>query len=321
MPVSGIERVGAPCVKHKRLFFRYCESVEFNRLKYFCVVAEVGSIRGAAKVLHLTPTALSKAVKQLESEVGAQLVAPDGRGISITDKGHELARRAQPLLAEIAALPNEVNTGARAEHRLRYGSHEAFLTYFASELLRTAPGTLLTLRYFVPGELEHALVEHHIDVAVTLIPEPTRGVAHEQVAEIRMGIFGLESFRTIATRDFAELPFAAPVRAIHGSPTRGRGLDGWPDDRIARTVRHYVTHTESALELCRSGNAVAYFPAPIVSLHNRVTAAHQRLHEIDPPHGLPRDPVPVYLARRAGDVANRDYDAVAQTLRRVSTLR
>ncbi|MCW2925081.1 MAG: LysR family transcriptional regulator, partial [Thermoleophilia bacterium] len=62
-----------------------------------------------------------------------------------------------------------------------------------------------------------------------------------------------------------------------------------------------ITTTEAALELCRQGRAVAYFPRFVVDLHNRATADDQRLVPVPDPPGLDPEPQAVYCATRTGD--------------------
>ena len=57
-------------------------------------VAEQGSVTGAARVLHCTPSAVSQQLKALEAAARTPLVERAGRGIRITPAGQELARSA-----------------------------------------------------------------------------------------------------------------------------------------------------------------------------------------------------------------------------------
>jgi DNA-binding transcriptional LysR family regulator len=66
-----------------------------------------------------------------------------------------------------------------------------------------------------------------------------------------------------------ELPFVVPAFPFSGTPTRVKGLDGWPDDAYRRQVKYEVSLMESALELCRQGKCAGYFPAFVIERHNR----------------------------------------------------
>lgn len=288
------------------------EPMDLNRLRYFAVVAETGTIRRAAELLHLSPTALSKAIKVLERELGVQLVQPRGRGIALTDEGRLLARRAGPVLADLASLPAELTTLRPAGPRIRYASHEVFGTYFTRPLLDAAPDdATIEHRYLPPGAIERAVLDASSDVGITYIPVPTDGVEHALVAELDMGIFGLATFRSVP---WSELGFAAPVLGTIASTIRPQSLDGWPDDRVPRTVRHRITTTESALELCRQGRAVAVFPEFVVALHNAQVVTEQRLVRLPDPPALERTPQQVYLATRAGEEHRAALNWIRQAL-------
>lgn len=256
-------------------------------------------MRRAAELLHLSPTALSKAVKVLEREVGVRLVRPQGRGIALTDEGRVLARRAGPVLAELAELPAALTTRRAPGPVLRYASHEVFGTYFTRPLLDAMPEhASIEHRYLLPGDIEAAVLAGDSDLGVTYIAMPTTGLEHRLVGAVEMGTWGLAAF---VDRPFHELEFAAPVRPTIGSAVRAQAIDAWPDDRFPRTVRHRITTTEAALELCRQGRAVARFPAFVVALHNAATATDQQLVRIPDPVGLDVAPQPVYAVTRVGD--------------------
>src|SRR6185295_19654646 len=109
--------------------------MDIDRLRYFSLIAETGSISRAAELLRLSPPALSKALKILEREVGMKLVVPSGRGILITDHGKLLANKARKVLNEIEALRELVPLPASADRPLRLGSFEVFTTYFLGALI------------------------------------------------------------------------------------------------------------------------------------------------------------------------------------------
>jgi DNA-binding transcriptional LysR family regulator len=273
--------------------------MDLNRLRYFAVVAETGTIRRAAELLHLSPTALSKAIKVLERELGVALVQPRGRGIALTDAGRLLARRAGPVLADLATLPAELTTLRPRGPVIKYASHEAFGTYFTKPLLDASPeDASLEHRYLAPGAIEQSVLDGQSDIGVTAIPMLTDGVVHQPIAELEMGIYGLERMRD---RPFAELEFSAPVHPTFASGLRPQSVDGWPDDRYPRTVRHRITTTEAALELSRQGRVVAMFPAFLVELHNRQTTPDQQLVRIPDPDGLVHEPQITYVVTRAGE--------------------
>ncbi len=66
-------------------------------LESFCAVVEAGSLNEAAERLHLSQPAVSKQIRSLEAELGAQLLLRGSKGVELTPVGrqvHRLARRA-----------------------------------------------------------------------------------------------------------------------------------------------------------------------------------------------------------------------------------
>ena len=62
-------------------------TMTFLQLQYFQVIARVGSIVGAAKVLNVSAPALSKTIHQLEEELGVELFSRDGCRLALNENG------------------------------------------------------------------------------------------------------------------------------------------------------------------------------------------------------------------------------------------
>ena len=79
------------------------------QLRYFLELAEKRQYTKAARQLNITQPSLSYAISQLENELGVKLFEKDGRTISLTDCGRDLAGCASESLAildkGIANLP------------------------------------------------------------------------------------------------------------------------------------------------------------------------------------------------------------------------
>ncbi len=266
--------------------------MDINRLRYFITVVDTGSLRKASEILHISPAALSKAIKTLEDELNCDLIYPVGRGIQITKRGQELATEGRSILQNVEKLELKMRGELAGEYEskepLRIGSFEVFTTLFLKRFVdsfqqvdNTRP---LTLREVGPGQLENAILNDEIDYGLTYVPIPSSGIEHLSVATITMGLFGSRDFvRSIKGIEFKEIPFVIPVQPVQGSPTKVQGLDGWPDDRIARKVKYRVELMGSALEIARRGMAAAYLPKFIGKLHNELVKPKFELIEFAAP--------------------------------------
>ncbi|MCB1999569.1 MAG: LysR family transcriptional regulator, partial [Rhodoferax sp.] len=78
--------------------------METTRFKLFLDVAATGSFSRAATLAGTTQSSVSKAVSQLEAELGARLFDRTGRGAALTAAGRALLPRANALLADVQSL-------------------------------------------------------------------------------------------------------------------------------------------------------------------------------------------------------------------------
>ena len=78
--------------------------MELRHLRYFVAVAEAGSLTLAAqRELHTSQPSLSRQIRDLEDEVGAQLLTRSARGIELTPAGRAFLDHARSVLSEVAA--------------------------------------------------------------------------------------------------------------------------------------------------------------------------------------------------------------------------
>ena len=75
-------------------------------LKYAVTVARCGSISAAAEQLAMNQPNLSKAIKELESEIGITLYERSAKGMQLTAEGQEFIGYAQNLLRQFYQLEN-----------------------------------------------------------------------------------------------------------------------------------------------------------------------------------------------------------------------
>lgn len=91
--------------------------MELTQLHYFAVLAQVEHMTRAAGQLHIAQPALTRSIRRLEQELGVQLVAPKGRGIALTPCGRLLADRLAVPLAQLDALPAQLQSFAAGGSR------------------------------------------------------------------------------------------------------------------------------------------------------------------------------------------------------------
>lgn len=285
--------------------------MDLDRLKYFKAVAETVNIRKAAELLSLTPSALSKAVKQLESDLGARLITAEGRGIALTADGKIAYRLACRLLDGYEEFLTGFEQRQVEDRPVRIGSFSTFTTYFLGAFAKKEwPDARLHVKQLMPGEIEQALVDQVIDVGMTYVPMPREGVKYLKAAKTTVELYARKgAFKGVDPKD---VPMVAPITPITGTVLDARGFDGWPTDYFQRRVKYQIEGLEAALAMTRQGLCAGFFPSFLVKLHNAETAAAFHLEPLPLPFKLRPQVLTLYLVRRSSD----DDDAVTRKLAR-----
>lgn len=89
--------------------------MELRHLRYFVVVAENLNLTRAAEKLFIAQPPLTRAIKQLEEEVGAELFIRKPRGLQLTTGGEYFLEQARQILDKVSATMND--TRRIAQHR------------------------------------------------------------------------------------------------------------------------------------------------------------------------------------------------------------
>ncbi len=90
--------------------------MELTKLRYFQTVAKLKHVTRAAEEIHIAQPALTKAIKQLEEELGVPLFYKKGRNICLTVFGEYLKKKLDGLFPVIDGIPQELAL-LKAEHR------------------------------------------------------------------------------------------------------------------------------------------------------------------------------------------------------------
>jgi DNA-binding transcriptional LysR family regulator len=82
--------------------------MKLHQLQALVGAVEHGSIRAAARAMHLTQAALTKSLRQLEDDAGLPLLVRGSRGVLLTEAGQRLHARAQLVTRQIALARDEL---------------------------------------------------------------------------------------------------------------------------------------------------------------------------------------------------------------------
>ena len=97
--------------------------MELRHLRYFVAVAEEGSLLTAAqRRLNTSQPSLSRQIRDLEAEVGAQLLDRQARGVSLTPAGRIFLNHARLALLQVEAAVDGARRAAEPAPWIRPAS-------------------------------------------------------------------------------------------------------------------------------------------------------------------------------------------------------
>lgn len=147
-------------------------------LRYFVACVENRTMLAAAEAVHISQPALSKAIANLEQELGVALLDRRPRGVAPTPFGDTLYRYAKMIDSDIRRAVAEID----AQRGMTRGTivigviptMSEVIGRVAREVLHRHPGLKLKLRVAFSSELTPALLEGELDFALLLLPGEER---------------------------------------------------------------------------------------------------------------------------------------------------
>ncbi len=234
----------------------------WNWLPAFLEIAETGSVIAASKRLHLTPAAVSRTLRLLESELGEPLFNRVGRRLVLNTRGASLRDAVQSAVAAVDdGLSRTLEDPFMGTFRVASlgvltdsfvvpslielkQEHEGFVP--ESLNLRTADATAMLAR----GEIDVAFYYEELSV---------EGIVVERLGSTPMSVYcgvghPLFKRRKLKQEHVLEHPFSVPQVG-----DTGHIMDGWPSE-LPRQIGMRITLLRSNLQVCRSGALLTVLP-------------------------------------------------------------
>ncbi|MEE4249818.1 MAG: LysR family transcriptional regulator [Alcanivoracaceae bacterium] len=147
--------------------------LNYHHLHYFWRVATVGNLTRVAQELHVSQSALSSQIRQLEESMGQPLFDRNGRNLRLTEWGQRVLTYAQDIFSKGEELASLVQRGTAPEVQvIRVGvlstMSRNFVDAFLTPLLPD-PSVRLVLQSQGIAELLDSLASHTLDVVLSNI--------------------------------------------------------------------------------------------------------------------------------------------------------
>ena len=240
---------------------------ELRHVRAFLKVAALESFTRAAAELHVSQSALTVQVKQLEEELGVLLFDRNKRGVTITGAGRDLLGPLQRLVLDAEAIIgyahdiSAVRTGNIAIAALPSIAAD-LLPRAMRAFLRVQPEVRITVHDVVADRVCELVASRAVDLGLGTASRQDRDIRGSALYEDHLAAFvptahPLAKHKELSLKELSECELILPNRE---SSVRRMAEGAIARLRIRAAIRHETNFMPTALAMVRRGLGVAILP-------------------------------------------------------------
>lgn len=245
-------------------------------LQHFRLVRTIvreGTITRAAEALHLTQSALSHQLKELERELETEVFYRRGKKMLLSDEGERFLCSADRILTELSALEEDLQAfreGRTGCVRISTQCYTAYhwLPSILQKFKQTSPGVSVQIMSEATMRPLDFLVNGDLDLGIVRTKSDQPGIRYEPIFEDQVLVV-LHKDHPLAQKDFIEVTdfhqqelfLAAPDPATGNVPVIGALLQL---HHIQPKKVHYIHYTDAIIEMLHSNLGVSFMADWIV---------------------------------------------------------
>ena len=238
--------------------------MELRQLRYFVKVAELKSFSEASHQLNITQSTLSQQIRQLENELGVNLLIRDSHHVSLSDMGEAFLPEARRTVSAASTCLDRIRDVQQlGAGELNLGSTYSFLPLLKETVLQFMtqyPGVKMNICCHSMETLLNMLHEQRIDVALSYKPAFTfpdidsHILFDNRLAVVVADTHPLAQATNVRLSDLEKYPLALPAKGLQARNTFDRIISGL-DYRFE--VKLEINEVNLLIDLVRaSGNMV-----------------------------------------------------------------
>ncbi|MER7443403.1 LysR family transcriptional regulator [Micromonospora avicenniae] len=281
--------------------------LETRQLRYFVAVAEERHFGRAAERLGMAQPPLSRAIRDLERQLGVQLLIRTTRQVTLTSAGETLLADARVALDAVAAAEHRARHAGRPVPTLRLAlkaDYDAGLLPKIIDAYRTLPVELLLGGH---GEQVPALRDGRADVALLPTPFDERGLDTEPLVT-GPRLVALAATDPLAARTTVRLSDLAGRRLPDGTPAETGRTQQPPANWRSRLDLSQI------FNLVEVGNIVWFLPDWVARRFPRPNIAYRPVDGLEPTTlavawpAESRSPAVAAFVRTVKEIADTSFD-------------
>lgn len=249
---------------------RLPEQLDFNLLKVFEAIYTEQSISRASEVLHVTPSAVSHALKRLRERMGEPLFERRGQQMVPTSSCQRMAPQLLATLAQLRQLLQ--NWGkfdpASAEQHFQIGISEALesqmVPQICSLMQQRAPYSRVTSRRFSRDQMERLLLHRQLDLIIDIKSVSVSDIIDRHLVDDSLVVASSDNRESLNLKEYQQ----AQHIEVSSRPS-GRVLEQYALDKrgLTRSVSVRCQSYQSALALAARSDLLVTLPSSIALAH------------------------------------------------------
>lgn len=258
-------------------------NVTLRQIEGFLLAGELLSFSRAAEAMHITQSAFSQLVRELEASLGVRLFDRTTRRMALTDAGATLLTKMKRGVLAIDDACEDARAIARVEQgHITVGTLASLaigvVTRALGELRKSYPGVKVSMREDYNGPLLERVAQGEVDFAVCAQSDAGSALQFdplfddELVAVMRRGDAGQDPVLRWSALQNASLVMLARDSATHEQISAALAAN-----RITREPDYHVANMFTALSMVRAGFGVTFIPAMVLREVNLSGLAWKRL--------------------------------------------
>lgn len=289
-------------------------NLTLRQIEGFLLAGDLLSFSRSAEAMHITQSAFSQLIRDLEAGLGVRLFDRTTRRVALTEAGVVLLAKMKRGVLEIDDACEEARAIARVEHgHITVGTLASLaigvVTRALGELRKAYPGVRVSMREDYNGPLLERVAQGEVDFAVCAYSQAANGLQFDP-------LFDDELVAVMRRADAADDPVLR-WSALHDAPmilltrdsaTHEQITAALAANRVSREPDYEVANMFTALSMVRAGFGVTFIPALVLREVNLAGLAWRRLQR----------PVPqrrIGVARRSDRTASPAAARFEQLLR------
>ncbi|MCJ8277139.1 MAG: LysR family transcriptional regulator [Bdellovibrionales bacterium] len=147
-----------------------------NKLEYFSIVAETGSLKKASEKALIGQPQLSKVIQQLEDILGVTLLVRSVKGVNLTKEGNILLQHTRNILKEVNKAEFSIQSlDQNIKGSVNIGTYDSIARYFFPEFLKYLKINMPDINVFLETgksqDILKKLSKKDVDMAVVVAPD------------------------------------------------------------------------------------------------------------------------------------------------------